>query len=99
MWQIAVRYEDMGGDCVKVKFLGMYNAYVGSSATCGVCRAKARSTKSFQRTKQITFATGQTRTFLIHRVETVSEAEGEFLLGLTYKLQGEDVHMFQKVDD
>lgn len=88
----------MGGDRIKVQYMGMHTSYVPSSS-CGICRSRARSSKGFARSKQITFLSGRTQTFQMNRVENVSEAEGEFLLSLTYRVGEDDVHMFRKVDD
>lgn len=81
---------------MKVEFMGLHTSFVGGSTGCPVCGSKARSNKGFKRTKSITFPNGMTKSFTAFRVEDVSDYEADFLLSLTYKNAGEEVHMFRK---
>lgn len=66
---------------------------------CKACKSRARNgTTRFERTKKFVLPNGCTRIYMAYKPVDVSDAEGEYLLALTYSHGGENHPMFERVD-
>lgn len=79
---------------MKVEFLGFKEQGKTGCVPCG--RRKVSTT--FKREKKVVLPSGRTIFFIYGRAEEVSKDDGEFLLELTYSLNGKEVNMFKEVD-
>lgn len=80
---------------MKIKFGGILEKKSGGCKPCGT---KVVSKKVMATNKTYILPSGASKTFYIGRVEEVSEEDGRFLLGYTYKDgHGNTRNVFQEV--
>lgn len=73
-----------------VKFKGFISQGKGGCRVCG----KKKSSTVFRRTQAINMPSGRMIRFVAGQETTVSDSDGEFLLGLTY---GDNKQVFERV--
>lgn len=64
---------------------------------CIPCGKRRVSSLKFERSKRIVLPSGRVVLFTFGRTEEVSKDDGEFLLELTYQLDGKNIAMFKEV--
>lgn len=82
---------------MKIKFNGLLEKKIGSGCNC----KKSTSGYGFVNSRMYILPSGQTKTFLVGKVEEVSERDGMFLLSYNQApdANGQSREVFTKVED